>query len=203
MHPIPVAVSVTFLVFATTAADAQSVPDVRLRPGDEIRLAIRDEPGLAGDYPVVESGVVLLPEIGFVAVAERDFPEVGREIQDRYARILVDPEILVVPLLRVAVLGEVREPGLYPVDPTQNVGDVLALAGGTTSNADPERISLVRGDGEVRFRITPGDPGMTERFRSGDQIVVGRRGWARENLPTIVGAGASVLVAAMTALLVR
>ncbi len=191
------------LLTLADVATAQSSAEIRLRPGDQIRLAIRDEPELAGEYPIVESGAVLLPEIGFVTVGAREFGEVEREIQQRYARILVDPEIQVVPLIRVAVLGEVRQPGLFAVDPTQNLADVLALAGGLTPSGDPNGVSLVREGREIRSRLSADSPTMAERFHSGDRIVVGRRGWAKENLPTLVGAGASIVVAAVTALLLR
>ncbi|HUE95791.1 MAG TPA: polysaccharide biosynthesis/export family protein [Longimicrobiaceae bacterium] len=182
---------------------AQSQDGTHLRPGDAVRLSVRDEPTLAGDYPIVQSGMVLLPVIGFVSAAERDFTDVGREVEERYGRILVRPEILLVPLLRIAVLGEVRSPGLFAVDPTQSLPDVIALAGGLTPSGDAERIAIVRDGAELRVRIATGEAEPVGGFRSGDQITVGRQGWARENLAAVVGAGASVLVAAMTALMVR
>jgi hypothetical protein len=37
----------------------------------------------------------------------------------------------------------------------------------------------------------------------GDQLVVGRRSWFAENTNVLVGAGTSVLIAAITTLLVR
>ena len=195
-------ICLSLLTFVDVAT-AQSSSEIRLRPGDQIRLVVGDEPELAGEYPIVESGAVLLPEIGTVSVGARAFGEVEREIHERYARILVDPEIQVVPLIRVAVLGEVREPGLFSVDPTQNFADVLALAGGLTPAGDPNGVSLIREGREIRSRLSVDSPGMAERFHSGDRIVVGRRGWARENLPTLMGAGASIVVAAVTALLLR
>ena len=52
-------------------------------------------------------------------------------------------------------------------------------------------------------RIDPQSLTVSTRFQSGDQIVVGRQGWARENLPTFVAAFTSVAVALITVLLVR
>ncbi|MBV9775153.1 MAG: SLBB domain-containing protein [Gemmatimonadetes bacterium] len=192
------------LILACTAASAQSPPpELRLRPGDAVRLAVRDEPTLSGDFPVVEPGRVLLPEIGLVTVTGRPFGEVEREVRAGYGRIVVDREVVLVPLVRVAVLGEVRQPGLFPVDPTQTVADVLALAGGVSPTGNARNIALVRDGRTTRLHLSPSTPALDGRLLSGDQIVVGQRGWMRENLTVVVGAGASVLAAALTSLIVR
>lgn len=191
------------LACAAAAAAQVSTAELRLRPGDAVRLAVLDEPALSGEFPVVEPGRVLLPEIGLVAVAGRPFGEVEREVRAGYGRIVVDRAVVLVPLVRVAVLGEVRQPGLFPVDPTERVAEVLARAGGITPAGSPGRVSLVREGRTTRIPMSPGATALAQQLLSGDQIVVGQRGWLRENLPVVVGAGASVLAAAITGLIVR
>ena len=44
---------------------------------------------------------------------------------------------------------------------------------------------------------------LTVPLRSGDRIVVGGRSWLSENLPFVMGAGASVMAAVLTAVIVR
>jgi polysaccharide export outer membrane protein len=198
------AASLLLACAAPAAAQASTATaGLRLRPGDAVRLAVQDEPALSGEFPVVEPGRVLLPEIGLVDVAGRPFGEVEREARARYARVVVDREMVLVPLVRVAVLGEVRQPGLFPVDPTERLAEVLARAGGITPAGSPGRVSLVRDGRATRVRLAPGGPASAQQLLSGDQIVVGPRGWLRENLPVVVGAGASVLAAAITGLVVR
>ena len=198
------AASLLLACAAPAAAQASTATaELRLRPGDAVRLAVQDEPALSGEFPVVEPGRVLLPEIGLVDVAGRPFGEVEREARARYARVVVDREVVLVPLVRVAVLGEVRQPGLFPVDPTERLAEVLARAGGITPAGSPGRVSLVRDGRTTRIRLAPGGPALAQQLLSGDQIVVGPRGWLRENLPVVVGAGASVLAAAITGLVVR
>ena len=107
------------------------------------------------------------------------------------------------PVLRIAVLGEVRLPGLFPVDPTYTMADLIAAAGGLTPLAANGRISLVRGGTVLEGRIDPQSLTVTTRFQSGDQIVVGKQSWARENLPAFIGAFTAVAVAVITGLLVR
>ena len=200
-----VVLAVSFLLLtplAGLAQTAESVPTLRLRPGDAVRLQVRDEPDLAGEFPVDESGEVMLPLIGLVRVAARDFEEVRREVAAGFDRELSQGEISLTPLLRIAVLGEVREPSLYAVDPTHTLADVLALAGGLSPSADASRITLVR-DGAA-IELSAGERGgLDQGLRSGDQIVVGRRSWVSENLAIIVSAATSLTVAVITTLLLR
>lgn len=186
-------------VLAQSGADAP----LTLRPGDGIRLEIKDEPKLTGEFQIGEDGRVLLPLVGFVSVAGRPFQLVQDEIAQAYGRELVNPVMRVVPLQRVAVLGEVRVPGLYPLDPTHTISDALAAAGGLGPQASRGKISLVRNGEVIRARLEPGASGLDLAIRSGDQIIVGRRGWAAENTPILVGALASIVAAAVTSLIIR
>jgi protein involved in polysaccharide export with SLBB domain len=108
---------------------------LELRTGDAVRLAVKMEPEWSGEYPVGPAGNVMLPLIGSIGVAGRPFAEVVAEVERSYARELADPELEVSPLLRVSVLGEVKLPGLYLVDPTQRLREVLAMAGGILPSA--------------------------------------------------------------------
>ncbi len=174
-----------------------------LRPGDAIRMQVKDEPQLSGEFTVAEDGQALFPLVGLLPVAGRPFDEVRREITRAYAKELIEPVLVATPVLRIAVLGEVRLPGLLPVDPTYTMADLIAAAGGLTPVADNGRISLIRNGTVLQGRIDPQSLTVSTRFQSGDQIVVGKQGWARENLPIFVGAFTSVAVAIITVLLVR
>jgi polysaccharide export outer membrane protein len=178
---------------------------LRLRPGDALRLEVRDEPDLLGDYAVDSEGQVLLPLVGLVSVAGRPFEEVRRDLLTAFGRELADPagRVRVTPVLRIAVLGEVMQPGLVPVDPTFTLADVLASAGGLTPAADRGSISLVR-DGLSVVVTSMDELALAEAsIHSGDRIVVGRRSWWEENLSIVLGGGVSVVAAVITALLLR
>lgn len=198
----------------------------RLRPGDAVRVQVADEQALSAQqswsgrdplmplmpaqmqtagrlFAVTEEGLALLPLIGAIRVAGRPFPEVREEILQAYRGKLVGIPVLVTPVIRIAVLGEVRQPGLLPVDPTFTVADLLAAAGGITPLGNESRITLVGDRGSVRFSLTDDGGVLARPLRPGDQIVVPRRGWVRENLNVLIGAGASVLAAAITTLLLQ
>lgn len=175
----------------------------RLRAGDAVRLMVRDEPELTGEYPVLEDGTVLLPLIGLTQIAGAEFGEVVRRVRAAYAAELLNATIVLQPLIRVRVLGEVRLPGLYLVDATYGLRDVLAEAGGTSPAAVPNRVLLVREGTTQSFHLERGSAGEQPVVQPGDEIIVPRRSWMRENLPILVGAGTSVVAAALTAWLVR
>lgn len=200
------ALSVCVLVSTSVPGLARGQPsaaEVQLSPGDAVRIEVKDEPELSGQFPVGEDGAVLLPLVGLVAAANRPFGEVRREVEERYAGELREPVVRVTPLVRIAVLGEVRQPGLFPVDPTYTLGDVLALAGGLAPAADTRRVSVLRGGTVIVARLDPESSLLDLEPRSGDQIIVARQSWFHEHLAIFVGAVASVAAAAVTALIVR
>jgi polysaccharide export outer membrane protein len=176
---------------------------IRLRPGDAVRLEVRDEPTLSAEYPVDVEGFVLLPMVGIVSVAGRAFPDVQRDVLEAFRRELASPVIRLTPVLRIAVLGEVMRPGLIPVDPTLTLADILASAGGLTPSANRRDISLIR-DGQRILTTTMDDVALARTaVLSGDQIFVGRRSWFQENVPILIGSGVSVIATLITALVLR
>lgn len=193
----------SILATGPTGANAQATePVLRLRAGDAVRLQVQDEPRLSADYPITEDGTVLLPLVGLVPVAGRSFAEVREAILAAYAGELRNAAVAATPVLRIPVLGEVRQPGLLPVDPTFTLADVLAVAGGLAPDADPEDVALLREGSTMRLSLS-GAGASTLVLRPGDQILVGRRGWASRNLNIMLSAAGSVLAAVLTSLILR
>jgi polysaccharide export outer membrane protein len=78
--------------------------------------------------------------------------------------------------LEVSVLGEVTNPGKYPIDPRDGMAAALALAGGLSEFADEDSIYLVRESSpRIRFRmldLVSGGAGARLPLRDGDLVVV-------------------------------
>ena len=104
------------------------------------------------------------------------------------------------PLARVSVLGEVEMPGLFWIDPTMMLADVLAGSGGLTEAARVDDVRVQR-DGSVVV-LSAADTRPVP-LRSGDRIFVGRRSFVSRNAPLMMGAGVSILAAVLTALILR
>lgn len=188
---------------AAAPAATESVGDggFPLQPGDVIRLRIWREPDLSGEFSVDESGVVMLPKIGAVTAAELTPAELEATVRSSYERYLRNPSIEVVPLRRVNILGAVRIPGLYPVDPTMTLRDAVALAGGVLPHGRQDRVELIRGEIRLVTQVT-GDTRIEDLgIRSGDQVYVPERSWIHQNAGVVAGV-ASTLISASVALII-
>src|SRR5690606_41293711 len=116
-----------------------------------------------------EEGVVVFPLSGPRTVPNISPDSLNRDLIEAYAVYLRPPSIDVVLLRRVNGLGAVARPGLYPVDPTMTVADVLALAGGTTPIGNPNEIQLIRDGRTITTRLSQRARLAELSVRSGDQ----------------------------------
>jgi polysaccharide export outer membrane protein len=193
----------TLLALGVRPAVAQAPQDLQLRPGDALRVMVKNEPTMSGEFPVAADGTVMLPIIGIARATDKSVAMLWSELEARYARELAEPEVQLTPLVRVSVLGEVRNPGLFLVDPTHVIRDVIALAGGLTPSANRRRVRITRGASEAVAEYEAGAVALEAGVRSGDEIFVDRRSWLGDNLGIFIGAAASVAVAAVTSWIVR
>ncbi|HEX8430371.1 MAG TPA: polysaccharide biosynthesis/export family protein [Longimicrobium sp.] len=186
---------------AQTSAPASQV--VSLGPGDVVKLVIWREEDLSGEFTVDANGVVTLPKIGDQRVAGIPVDQLRAQLVERFRTFLRNPSIIVTPLRRVQVLGEVRKPGLYTVDPTVTLAGAVALAEGATPEGDLANIRIVRDGRLVEGRVTPGSTLTGVDIRSGDQIFVGKRSWISRNSPVLFGALLSVVTTVAAVILTR
>jgi len=132
-----------------------------------VRLRIWREPDLSGEYPVDERGEVVFPKIGPMLVTRLSADSLRLQLVQTYSTYLRDPSIEVTLLRRVNVQGAVKTPGLYQVDQTQTVADVLAQAGGATPDGKADRVELIRDGNRMGIRIDrPAAELVLAQFRS-------------------------------------
>ena len=131
------------------------------------------------------------------------------ELNDRLSRhlgkYLRDSSARAVPLLRLAVLGQVRAPGYYYTGADVLLSDVLMKAGGPAPEADIGQM-VVRRNGETiwnaqdtRTAVTDGLSLDRLHLRAGDEIYL--PGQSHFNWSTILQAGAiatSIIVTIVT-----
>lgn len=171
------------------APQATVTSQVVLRPGDQIRVAIWREPELSRDFNVDEHGVVVLPLLGERKVTDVPFPQIREQLVAEYRKELRNPAIEMTPLRRIYVIGEVKKPGHYAVDPTVSLAGVIALAEGPTPEGNVDRLRVVRG-GAVLLQGVRSDNILADAdIRSGDQIYVPPLNWLARNptfLPNVI-----------------
>lgn len=177
-------------------------PPPVLRAGDVIRLRIWREPDLSGDFAVDESGVVVFPKIGPYRISGESADVLKDTLVRAYTTYLRNPSVDVVLLRRVNILGAVRNPGLYTVDPTMTITDALALAGGITGEGKFDRVDLVRRGTVISTRLARGTRLGDTPVESGDHLYVPQRSWVSRNA-TLVAASLSAGVSLAIALFLR
>ncbi|MBA2563899.1 MAG: polysaccharide biosynthesis/export family protein [Gemmatimonadetes bacterium] len=163
-----------------------------LYPGDAVKIAIWQEPDLSGTFRVDENGVITLPLLGGRQVEGVTADAFRKGLVRDYALHLKNPAVEVAVLRRVSVTGEVKNAGLYDVEPSMRLGDVLALAGGVTPNGNPENVELHREGVEVAFDAEDPTTSLGNRVRSGDQLIIGQTSWFSRNDHVFIGAAITV-----------
>ena len=165
----------------------------RIGPLDTLDITVLQEPDLSPKgAPVDASGNVNLPMIGDISASGKTANQVAAEIAARYGqRYLRDPQVSVVVAKavaqKVAVQGEVAQPGVYPIEGPTTLLGALSMAKGETQLAALDDVVVFRTvDGQRRgavFDIRQIRSGQSPdpQIRSNDMIIVGysgsRRAW--------------------------
>ncbi len=161
----------------------------QLSPNDSIAVEVFGEDDLKTATRLNGEGAVSLPLLGSVRLSGLTLSQATAKITELYGRdYLVNPKVNVVLLgyakRRFTVLGQVSRPGSYEMPETSPGGidllEAIAMAGGYTRIAAPERISVRRHPGEKDEKVIRVDGkrlaragGGTFRVESGDTITVG------------------------------
>ena len=176
---------------AQTALPANSTAPaahpLQISGGDLLDLTVFDTPELSGRLRVNEHGEITLPLAGPLPVAGLTAEQAALAIENcfRQKDILKDPHVSVMMLeyatQGVTIMGEVRNPGIYPLLGTHDLLDLISVAGGLTPGAGRAVTITHRADSEhpvvTRIASTPGaTPGVNIDIRPGDTIVVAHAG---------------------------
>jgi len=180
----------------------------QLNPGDGLRITfynISDE--ISGDYFVQQNGKIQLPFIGLVDVLNDSFTVIETKVMAMYDSIYRNPELTVQPLYKINILGEVRTPGIYYVTGIEKLSDIIALAGGETTDADLDYIYLVRQDEEIQIDaseiIEEGVKISNIGLKSGDRIFIPRRWWVSARNVGIIISGAALVVTIVSLFIIK
>lgn len=192
-----------FALWASPSSAQDSLPPQPVnvgvvRPGDALLLAIFGEPDLSGEFLIDSRGIVQIPGLGDIPVAGLSPYAVKDTLRQRLVvRGNVDPSLSVQLLLRVAVLGEVRSPGPYSVEPGASLLQLLSRAGGPTDRADLRKAQVVREGRSVSVDLQSALSGsVTGRYvlNSTDVMYIPRkRGLTRETWALILGTTTALL----------
>jgi polysaccharide biosynthesis/export protein len=161
----------------SSAIEPSATPDAyRIGVSDVIEIRVWMEDELSRTVVVRPDGMISLPLINDIKAAGRRPMELRDVLTDEFSRYISAPEVSVivdeVRSYQVSVLGEVREPGRYPLDGQLTVLDMIAQAGGLTEFASQFRITLMRPDGDNKMHRKLSNTRVIRRGSHGDILVM-------------------------------
>jgi protein involved in polysaccharide export with SLBB domain len=150
-------VALFLLAFSVTACSglgtdgaeglAASPVELRLAPGDKLRVTVFGEDRLSGEYQIDNGGSLSLPLAGTIQGAGLTKSELEQAITAQLkGQYLRNPKVTidVISYRPFYVLGEVQKPGEYQFRSGLNVLSAIAIAGGSTYRAAPSKVLIQR-----------------------------------------------------------
>lgn len=161
----------------------------RVKPGDQLEIAIWKEPDMRRDTLVLPDGTISYPLAGHPTVMGLTPKEIEELLGERLTNYFNDPFISVVVKQtsgnQVYVMGQVRNPGVFTITQPVDVMQALSLAGGLSQFADKNKIIVLRrldtgAQKVIRFAYSSVQRGkkLTSNIilKGGDTVVVPEKG---------------------------
>ena len=141
------------------AGTAPSESEYRMGTEDVIEVFVWKEPELSTTVTIRPDGRISLPLASELEASGKTAAELQQEITARLSKYVVQPVVNVmvkqVNSLKISVLGEVRRPDVYRIKNRVTVLDAIAMAGGFTDLARPNKVIVLRNTsaGPQRIKI--------------------------------------------------
>ncbi len=154
----------------------------RIGPGDHLDISVWRHTDLSTRVPVRPDGKITTPLIEDIAAVGKTPVELGREIEQKLAKFVREPNVTVLvtqivgdPLSVIRVIGQAQKPGSIPYRQGMTLLDVMTSVNGLTRVAAGNRAVLIRaiednkqyrvrvadllngGDAAANIEIAPGD----------------------------------------------
>jgi len=164
---------------------AENALGYRLGPGDVLKINVWKHDELSQQVTIRPDGAFSMPLLGDVTANGRSVNEVTADLQARLKQYFQDQppatvQVSEVHSYRIYVVGEVQKGGEFTPEGEVTVLHGLALAGGFTRFANPDRIVIVRRDARGERRIPfdysavveKGDLQENLALQTGDTVIV-------------------------------
>jgi polysaccharide export outer membrane protein len=146
-------------VLKPTYAANPATPEYRLGPEDVIEVFVWKQPDLTTTVVIRPDGRISLPLTNELEASGKTAVQLQKEITEKLREYITQPMVNVivkqVNSLKISVLGEVRKPDVYRIKNRVTVLDAIAMAGGFTDLARPNKVIVIRNasSGPQRIKI--------------------------------------------------
>src|SRR5271156_4056330 len=178
--------------------DSTALPTGTLRSGDILQLKVYRDSELTGSYLIEANGLVQIPGLGTIRAAGLRPDQVTLAmIEAMRAKGFREPELAVRPLIRISVLGQVRLPMLYSIDPGLSLLQLITMAGGPTDHADLKHTRVIR-EGkayvvDMEAALHGSASGRVALYSNDVVFIPTKSGLTKENVTFIVSISAGAL----------
>jgi len=150
-------------------------------PGDRIVIRVLNDTSVSDTFTVKQGRVIdfrAIPELSLAGVLDSELLD---RVKTHVAKYIRDPDVTVVPLVRLQFTGGIAQPGWYQFRTDQTLTDAIMSVGGPAQNSEIHKTDILRG-GKIlvdrgstaralRSGKTIGDLGL----RDGDELRVAER----------------------------
>jgi protein involved in polysaccharide export with SLBB domain len=185
---------------AQAAAIRTRLRDGDLLPGDRVALMVEGEEALTDTFIVRPTRTLTLPSIPEeISVKGVLRSELDAHMTREIGKYIRDPRVEAIALIRVAVMGQVAQPGFYNLPPETIASDVVMLAGGPSGSADLRKTVIRRNGVEVASKDDVAaalDKGVSidqMNLQGGDEVVVGKASAGILGIMPYIGAVTGVI----------
>jgi polysaccharide export outer membrane protein len=169
------------------AASAAPAPESAylITTGDLLNVRIYDQDAISSHCRVSPDGKIAVPLVGEIEARGQTAVALAAQIARRLKPFIVAPSVTITleeaQPAKIALVGEVARPGVFPLLPGTGIIQALALAGGLTEFASHDGIFVLRprpAKPTLRIRIAYDDVtrgigrGGLFLLQSGDTVVV-------------------------------
>lgn len=124
-----------------------------LKRGDILRVTVWRQPEFSGDFQISGEGTLVHPLYQEVTVAGLTLPAARQRLSEFLETYLQGAQLAVEPLSSITISGEVGEPNVYHLAWGTTVAEAIGRAGGATTEAQLDKIRLVRDGSEYELSL--------------------------------------------------
>ena len=169
----------------TTISATTDLPvpgEYKMSLGDKLRILFSGSKDEILNATVQLDGTIILPEIGKISILGKNFNETQKIIEElinsSYVGVNVNISLAELNAKKISIIGAVKYPGVYLVNPFTTVSNALAYAGGVMNHASLRAITIISPDGRTAVfdlydLLIKGDRTKDFNISAGDTIKVG------------------------------
>lgn len=165
----------------TAVGDLPLPNDYKISLRDEFTIILSGSKDAIFNLRVKLDGTILFPEIGAIFVAGLTLKEVkdklSQLIEKSYIGVNIDISMQNLSAKKITIVGAVKTPGTYLVNPFSTITGALAYSGGISEIGSLRNIKLIRNNGDIISfdlydLLIRGDRSNDITIEAGDTILI-------------------------------